>query len=1344
MLIILLLQIPEISKTLGLSDQLSNHALAILMSIIVWHLILISVTVYFLYLSPEPNSSIPPYLSLYSRLKLWFHYLAFPLWMLVSVNMKSFYWVTRYGAVEIIPFLLFCNNYLRNFLPSACPLSVISRRREPTWYFILLSSMAVNQTLQYKLTNHFDLITRIIITVIIIGGIIVMYNKRIFWNDKVQMYYCANVFALVAVQVCLLATRTESLGKVEFIAVGMAVSFGCKLASIYEWRSLINCFSAYHGENSDSNLTIHHSGLFMFDRLLHEFKEYDCRPKIRALVMKVLFRVCKENSQSLLETISVSALPALILDEVLRFSPDPGLEGVNIQSSIQSLANFPLHDPIMMYQSTLTTSASVLSSSSLLWQLKAHILTIKNNVYTLHLLVKRLQSELGNYWGEQFELSILVLIIEYRFEQIFLCPRVPSNSRRLTYPELFSDLRTGLDLHRKEVKDFRCVLEFKRNITLVASKIVNYLFAKSQFFEDIETQKIRSTADCMDGHRKLHELTVEIEDGFKSLERGEEVPSIELTHKLTYYFSVKQNIAKSRVIFKELSTRLTMLYFQGTIEDTHLQNLSKDSIIMKVGVTKADLGMILDFTPDIGDFLGAASTEEIRNTNINTLFPGPLAAEHEILMRTKDNFSILSSSKRFFLNGFDGELRDINFMVKLAYCNSEGPCAYTLMKTRSKKNSSIVIIDTEFKIISAEKLFWDVMDSCSPDPNFTMEDLCSNVCQSIKLYRFMTNSRYMMRDTFNSGPAHLQWKHQAKEKYLKLMSKPIRYRINKNSSFYSKLKNVPLIASFEECKFGSLVFYKLQVSFDFNNHKEARKFKRNQVDYVAASVEQSPINNQDIKQKLLKGVNLSASNTTSGERTINSNYSLKRFYLSDAFEGNDNDIYPIKFLSVLAQLRKSIPKEAIAELLNDLENIPYKDELHWLNNQFEIIDNLLKQRSETRLESRELDFRNEHKRSSIMEFDAIQSAIDDSPRKIDLIESSFRFDQSESPKNKTVNHPQDIRSSPLCTTVVLKPLVNNENSEMLHSELAPIEEIIASSICSELPASPQKSPKGNPNKNYNFPLPSLSTPLSTLRQNSTLHPENKSPFDRAATKKIFKVERVEKVENASKQQGQTINFPEEIANVLPQRKSSSPHSFSVVEKNSRGKIQQETEEHVTVVWMPDKNEDNGVSHEMFNATAHQSPKSNSYSKLSISGLKSKEREELRKVRERNRRARNKTDKSLAKSQGLSTIKQEGESIYKINSLETIHQQRNSIDWKKYTRLTSKLRSPQGYGVTKIATEIAAFMKWSIRPTSMQTLNGENQTSVQTVSKNRAKLSTNSKHLHTLVHLVNVDSLYLAQ
>lgn len=110
----------------------------------------------------------------------------------------------------------------------------------------------------------------------------------------------------------------------------------------------------------------------------------------------------------------------------------------------------------------------------------------------------------------------------------------------------------------------------------------------------------------------------------QSLSQNPATPSYILSAISAFYLKVKFKVKQADVYFKRYRVSLSRLQvFDKQFKAITNENLSFDSVILKIDISKNNLGKIIDYTPGYKDHLGEPKNgQSIKGVNINSLMPG--------------------------------------------------------------------------------------------------------------------------------------------------------------------------------------------------------------------------------------------------------------------------------------------------------------------------------------------------------------------------------------------------------------------------------------------------------------------------------------------------------------------------------------------------------------------------------------------------------------------------------------------------------------------------------------------------------------------------------------------------
>ena len=208
---------------------------------------------------------------------------------------------------------------------------------------------------------------------------------------------------------------------------------------------------------------------------------------------------------------------------------------------------------------------------------------------------------------------------------------------------------------------------------------------------------------------------------------------------LLYFKTIRYYSDKSKAIFqiykmKQLANERVRVNQLNAVTSI---NMLKTSAFFEVSVEKGQTGEILDYNHGFEKILGAPPRGvSLIGLNMNKLMPSVLQAPHQIYMTKMQKFIQLNIQRFFFIECFDGELREIRFIVKIVPTFNKCLSSAIYVRPFQIEDKVLVVVDKNFEVVGSQKKFKERIEHCKSATEFkNMTQVCHRLCQFVKLIK---------------------------------------------------------------------------------------------------------------------------------------------------------------------------------------------------------------------------------------------------------------------------------------------------------------------------------------------------------------------------------------------------------------------------------------------------------------------------------------------------------------------------------------------------------------------------------------------------------------------------------
>ena len=227
------------------------------------------------------------------------------------------------------------------------------------------------------------------------------------------------------------------------------------------------------------------------------------------------------------------------------------------------------------------------------------------------------------------------------------------------------------------------------------------------FYYIQDNQKIKS--------RKLLQFNKDIRSIQKSLSlhksslfaAGSNTPTYFYVGCIYYLGVVKKQVKEARHLLNKYTSKISS-WTNVSRDDCGIDanNMQRKSVVLQLDTRKDQAGTILDASADYSAYLATPDNNggDVVGCNINDLFPPFIQSQHKAMMTDLSHFSgLLNKERAFFINGFDGYLREMTFIVKIHPSIERDLSSVAIMRMFYQKPYALVLLDFDMNFLAAEE-----------------------------------------------------------------------------------------------------------------------------------------------------------------------------------------------------------------------------------------------------------------------------------------------------------------------------------------------------------------------------------------------------------------------------------------------------------------------------------------------------------------------------------------------------------------------------------------------------------------------------------------------------------------
>jgi hypothetical protein len=310
-------------------------------------------------------------------------------------------------------------------------------------------------------------------------------------------------------------------------------------------------------------------------------------------------------------------------------------------------------------------------------------------------------------------------------------------------------------------------------------------------------------------------------------ESGQVCPTFFILGAMVYYRSVRFSFDESKLLLQLYKTRSSAIKGTNTIGQITMKNLLNHSATLEVSVQRGSIGDITGYSKQFSEVLGDPGEEtNIIGRSINELFPEALRELHKYYMENFQSFMQLGAERSFFIQGFDGVLKEVKFIVKIQPSISRVMTALAYVRPFTVQDKCLIVVNNDFEIISAQEKFWRLIEACPVDELLNnLMGFCSKLCKTINLLKAFRS--YSRISTEKSQLKMRILKRDLGEAFAQFDSfnkgHGLEFPLDPNSAFSDYLPGVSLLVNLEFVNFKDLELTKIYCRFEMKSKAELQQ-----------------------------------------------------------------------------------------------------------------------------------------------------------------------------------------------------------------------------------------------------------------------------------------------------------------------------------------------------------------------------------------------------------------------------------------------------------------------------------------------------------------------------------------
>src|SRR3990167_2735523 len=777
--------------------------------------------------------------------------------------------------------------FMRSHLPTRGKLNTPYRISECATYLvitILVILTRISTQATFKLTIQTISMT---LSCLVMA---VAWFMQTFWWKSINNFYligfvCMNSFRIVIRVLQDVNQKPNFMEYIAFIAI-FTVVFGRFAYNLSSHRLIQRIEQSARTSNIDNYM------LFFSYDLCREADEAEMSGRLPRGLLFYLSQTGRDSSRRELAARQRIRDHKTLDNPYMRYTEDGSLIDQGMRGSqIQTDHKMSIHDPMWAYYRRLSVSKPT-SADEVFVFLLLQLIFLNKNLMMISPTLLMYKKTLGSQAKSSLNLFIVESLLQGRLENLSRSDEHNSEETvRPTLSQIVSEITRDLDSTMSTEAMFYSKLRFTSNKlkksttdnTSIVLDLTKVLVTKSEFLEamckvnkliDVKTdiftmlfeKYVHKSSILYHKNGSARTVALQIDNLFNNLVQNELTPSYILACALSYYLKIRFDIQKTEKIFKVYQTKLSRYHALSLnpVKEITEQNFQYSSVVAKINIAQElTLGMIADISPNYSDYLGTAENADPTRVNINSLFPGKMSETHIKMMKATSDQPIFNMQKDFQLNGFDGILKPLRFILKLDSSVATGLHCMALLKFPTSKQKTLLLVDDKLQVVSAEQEFWQTLEAfrglASIEKLGTLSD---TLTLQIALMKFLvsTEEKVLFADNeSNTEPGHSasdydasrgkiqenngeeggssavgsgsqefsyqRLKHRVLENFNTYENTGILHTVSDEMRLPPGLAGLPFLANIEQAPFGREKYYRIWVTFDLNYNKEARNIK---------------------------------------------------------------------------------------------------------------------------------------------------------------------------------------------------------------------------------------------------------------------------------------------------------------------------------------------------------------------------------------------------------------------------------------------------------------------------------------------------------------------------------------
>jgi hypothetical protein len=458
------------------------------------------------------------------------------------------------------------------------------------------------------------------------------------------------------------------------------------------------------------------------------------------------------------------------------------------------------------------------------------ILCILDRFSVVRVWIEKAREKCGVSLVRRFEVFAVGVAMQWKIDVLYAMKAKAEFGEEVSLCGLYDELllRSRM-LPSPQFLDINIVLEHKNRYIQWTEKIAQVVNTHKLLFTSLKDDKHSNSEVLLHLNKKLYLGHKQLKREAKSMLRlGEETPTYFYAGCIFYFGTIRLEIEKAQEILNKYVVKLSRWENMGPVVlAIDKYNLERESVVLQVTLQKEFVGNITDITPDFALYLGKLPpNKEVIGFNINDLFPPFISDYHKTLMQDLGGFfRLLNAQRRFFINGFDGFLRELCFIVKISPNLQNGVTSTGILRIKKQKDEYLTLVGHDMEVLGLEHgLAYHLGSIDSNSPILTnLKMLSKKLCTHVDLtQKYLTTIKPFKESIENDKRYERSAKVLEILESIRMQNETIgrMYLVDHDSPYYRYLKNTPFTARFKMAAFKSIPYIELYITFRYNYQLE--------------------------------------------------------------------------------------------------------------------------------------------------------------------------------------------------------------------------------------------------------------------------------------------------------------------------------------------------------------------------------------------------------------------------------------------------------------------------------------------------------------------------------------------